>query len=397
MQVTNDNRNQTTPAEFEPQSSVQLNEQLDLETFSCKSQIRSNDKYESEIFHKYVPKCGFNHSHSKQVLRLFSINVGGLSTKYDLGIIDLKIKEYDIIYLTETKTQFIENFVFNGFRAISMPAKSNNSKYTGFHGICIYVREELFDDIKVEGDFSVSESIFWFIVDVKSMGLNFLTGVTYIPHEGSKYHNTGIFDNILFDLAKFRSKYNENMPVLMLGDFNARTGTLSDFIDVNELDSDILGLETDSSIKEVFCNLGIPQKRTNADIIVNENGKKLIDLCKVTDLKIMNGRIGENTDNFTCYTGMGKSAIDYLIASKEVIPFISHFKIEPFDRALSDTHCGLTVFLSSERASSLCNDLIKPVDEPCNYLTFDLKWDQNRRDEFLESLIRIVLINLKKQ
>ena len=334
-----------------------------------------------------LPKSDFNSSKQKlkASIRLFSINVGGLSTKYDLGILDLKVRNYDIICLTETKTQCIENFVFNGFKAIAMPAKSLNTKYCGFHGICIYVREEIFDDIEIVCDLSVSESIMWFIVNVKYVGYKFLAGVAYIPHEGSKYYSNDLFDNIIFDLAKFRSCYGESMPILMLGDFNARTGLVSDFIEVDESDSDILGLKNDSMFAEVFDQFGIPINRENKDVIVNDNGKNLIEMCKVTDLKILNGRIGENTSDFTCHTGMGKSAIDYLITSKETIPLISDFKIDSFERALSDAHCGLSVTLRGESRSRINNNDINNPKENCNYLTFDLKWDQNKRDDFFKN------------
>ena len=41
----------------------------------------------------------------------------------------------------------------------------------------------------------------------------------------------------------------------MLGDFNARTGTLSDFIAVDEIDSDLLGIDSDNTVHELFQNL----------------------------------------------------------------------------------------------------------------------------------------------
>ena len=50
---------------------------------------------------------------------------------------------------------------------------------------------------------------------------------------------------------------------------------------------------------------------------MNRNGKKLIDFCKMSDMKILNGRIGKDKSlgNFTYYTKRGSSTIDYVIAS----------------------------------------------------------------------------------
>ena len=50
---------------------------------------------------------------------------------------------------------------------------------------------------------------------------------------------------------------------------------------------------------------------------INKNGKKLIEMCKMSNLKILNGRMGRDRviGNYTCCTSRGKSVIDYVIAS----------------------------------------------------------------------------------
>ena len=50
---------------------------------------------------------------------------------------------------------------------------------------------------------------------------------------------------------------------------------------------------------------------------MDRNGEKLIDFWKMSDMKILNGRIGKDKSlsNFTCYTTRGSSTIDYVIAS----------------------------------------------------------------------------------
>ena len=53
-----------------------------------------------------------------------------------------------------------------------------------------------------------------------------LFGVCYVPPEGTKYSSNDCFLKIqeLIHLA-----HDQNKPVFLMGDFNARTGTLPDF------------------------------------------------------------------------------------------------------------------------------------------------------------------------
>ena len=264
-----------------------------------------------------------------------------------------------------------------------MPVKNDNHKFGGVHGICIYIRNELFDDIEMKCDQTVSDCVLWCIVSNRILGFKFIMGIVYIPHEASKYHSKDCFDNIIIDLATFRSQYNDSIPFILIGDFNARTGNLEDTICMDKTELELMGMDSECNDYNTLHDLGILIKRANRDTFINENGKKLIDLCKITELSILNGRFGVNTGDFTCYTGMGNSAIDYLVVSKEIIPFLSDFNIEPFERTLSDTHCALSLELSGKKQMQTKHD--HHANKKGNYLTFDLRWDSDKRDDFLNN------------
>ena len=73
------------------------------------------------------------------------------------------------------------------------------------------------------------------------------------------------------------------------------------------------------------------------DITTNSYGKKLLELCRSTPLRILNGRIlGNLLGEFTCYTAQGKSAVDYLLASPSFIPEIKSMFILDLVPTLSD-------------------------------------------------------------
>ena len=85
--------------------------------------------------------------------------------------------------------------------------------------------------------------------------------------------------------------------------------------------------------------------RVNMDAYVNNNGKRLIKLCKMSDINIANGKIGRDKilGNFTCHTSNGQSTIDYTIVSMELFPNIVHFYVDVLDKCLSDVHCPMCI------------------------------------------------------
>jgi hypothetical protein len=67
---------------------------------------------------------------------------------------------------------------------------------------------------------------------------------------------------------------------MFLGDFNARTSKSEDYIS-NE-GSDHIHDTSEKSFQ--------PLERQSFDPITNNHGKQLIEICKNTDLRILNGR-----------------------------------------------------------------------------------------------------------
>ena len=112
-------------------------------------------------------------------------------------------------------------------------------------------------------------------------------------------------------------------------------------------------LGIDLSENEVFSSISyfkcydIRTERMNSDRQLNNNGRRLLELCKATDLKIVNGRLGKdkNVGNFTCFNNFGKSVVDYVIVSPSLFPRISDFQIDVFCKCLSDTHSPIHVSL----------------------------------------------------
>lgn len=168
----------------------------------------------------------------------------------------------------------------------------------------------------------------------------------YIPPPQRNAHAKDIadvWDALAADVAAAQAEG----AVLLAGDFNARTATLLDW-DEGETDDamhngalmDVVLCEHDSAALSPICTV-----RSNQDTSVNRYGHALVSLCRATGLRICNGRCpGDSAGAFTCFplTG-GKSAVDYFLASPELMPHVRHLTVSPPEVGFD--HCCLRMQL----------------------------------------------------
>ena len=297
--------------------------------------------------------------------------------------------------MSETKNDNIERSAIENFVSICMPRKSNVHKYGGIYGICVLVKVSLAPFVSVLSNCD-SENVFWIKIDKKIYDTELIIGATYIPHEGSPYYDNSVFDTLLNDIVDLNAVHN--CPITLIGDFNSRTGELSDFISIEGTIAEQTGIdfaENDTFNSYTFLrDLGLATDRVSLDKAVNNNGKKLITFCRATGLKLVNGRYGEDKGigDFTCYNN-GKSVIDYAIVSPVLMPKISTFEIDTFCSCLSDTHCPVSVsfsfggVLDSAEISGLNNDTSDKV------VTVS-KWNPELEQHYKESFSEEDIISL---
>ena len=114
---------------------------------------------------------------------------------------------------------------------------------------------------------------------------------------------------------------------------------------------------------------------------VNNNGLLLLDLCKQTGVRIMNGRVGADrgVGKFTFVGSRGSSLVDYVLASQDLFQYVSKFEVE--DPNIISDHCLISfsfAFGNEELQDSL----------PENYEYVDGKfvWKSEFRDEYVTRL-----------
>ena len=107
-------------------------------------------------------------------------------------------------------------------------------------------------------------------------------------------------------MIKFESMYGNDLHFIVTWDLNARVGGKADYVEnENSFVSNILpdGYAFDVELP-----------RISQDKCVNKHGKNLLDFCKSTGLRILNGRCGvdSNIGKFTFVSTQGWSVVDYV-------------------------------------------------------------------------------------
>ena len=192
------------------------------------------------------------------------------------------------------------------------------------------------------------------------------------PANSSVWSSEYMPSDIYEDLTNKLATCNANGSTILLGDLNARTKLLPDYIE-NENNDHVpvpppTLYDTDTVATET---------RFNMDSGTNSYGAKFIDLCKSVPLRILNGRkLGDLLGNFTCYKTVGSSCVDFGAVSPEIFDKIPYFSVAPPCLSLSDhTPIELGLKVNVRRV---------PVENSHNMSAIPdkLVWDRNLTQKF---------------
>lgn len=78
-------------------------------------------------------------------------------------------------------------------------------------------------------------------------------------------------------------------------------------------------------------------QRVSLDKKKNNSGFRLIDICKINNLLILNGRYGHDK-NTGAMTFRDTSVIEYVLVSAKAFEILHSFQITDVDRLFSDGH-----------------------------------------------------------
>ena len=184
---------------------------------------------------------------------------------------------------------------------------------------------------------------------------------------------SNVFDRLLDSVAFIEHKTNNNCRFLICGDFNSRTSVNPDFV------------EEDGSVHmSVLLDEYIPDNqlpRFSEDVgHVNNNGLLLLDFCKQTGMRIMNGRVGSDygVGRYTFVGSRGSSLVDYALSSQDLFNYVKSFIIQELN-ILSD-HCMIRFCLEFH------SDTIRGAEsEEYGFVDGKYNWKSDFKTEYVQA------------
>ena len=272
-------------------------------------------------------------------IKLCSLNVCGVKQKLKYPEFNEFIQKFDIIGLSETKLCEYDTLHVDDY-SIYYSSRVKCDRNSG--GLALLVKNSIAEHVKILHE--NSDFIQWCCIKSTLTGTDedLYLGNVYIPPENSKYVTVDMWENLRNEIARIKSSSN---LVMLMGDFNSRTGDMPDFVNIDEFVSQVTGLD-ESVVNELNINYynnpeHFSTNRVNQDKTRNNFGYKLVETCKVNNMLIANGRLGDDK-GVGMVTSKSVSTIDYLIASPQCFNNIENFQVLPFCPILSDIHSPLS-------------------------------------------------------
>ena len=264
-----------------------------------------------------------------------------------------KISDCDIVALSEIHSD--KNLSLPGFISIKQKIRKKlhgGPKISG--GVGIFVKEDVEHLIQLIPN--ENQDSIWVKIKKELCGEkeDIFLGSFYVSPEGKKSDGKpDFFTAMNKEINLFRYKG----VIIVQGDLNARTGKEPDYVNADKSD-DIFGIQ----------NLTNQAPRNSEDTKTNPRGKDLIDLCKINDLLIANGRTsGDLFGKLTSHQYNGSALNDYLLVPNHFMQKISNFKVGDFIPWLSD-HCPIYSTISLNSISKDTISLDKPQEVTPKYL-----------------------------
>jgi hypothetical protein len=141
---------------------------------------------------------------------------------------------------------------------------------------------------------------------------NVLLLCSYVPPENSPFYRMSGFENgidMLEDCIVDKLLFLGDVDVLLCGDINARTSNnLPNIMSERDLSNSHLKEDIEKDVR-----------RCSQDKILNSYGKKLLNVCSVIGLYILNGVCnGDLKGHYTYISDTGCSVNDYFLASSDL-------------------------------------------------------------------------------
>ena len=317
-------------------------------------------------------------------LSCVSLNVNG-SLERKLKCIDFvnKLNLYDIIVLSETWSNKHSQLKLDGYEIVPKHRKRRKGARRDSGGIICYFRKEIWGGITcLPWNF---EDGLLFKLDKQFFGLleNIFLICPYMRPSSSSRNilitEIDIFESISDKLSQLCNKGD----IILIGDMNARTGNLIDIEPYNddEINENSIDIEIGNITSNDLDQNGMLPLRCSEDKGYNAYGKRLIELCKMSNMVILNGRTGSDKGigKFTFTNHRGTSVNDYVVCTKNVLNIIDDFCVS--DPIVFSDHSLISVKIKCKKPS------LNTIDEEAiGYSDVKMSWKEEMKDEFCNEM-----------
>ena len=207
-------------------------------------------------------------------------------------------------FLSETKTLGTSQVEVEEYVTCSSNRTHIHKKAPGGSGgVASLIKNAIYQQYTVRKGSLEMDGVITLELKNKLCDTTFIIVGVYLPPDSSTHaQDPNMFFQRLVSLAY--KVYNSDI-VIFCGDFNARVGNKSDYVE---------------SVDE------LPQ-RVVLDTVTNDHGQSLINFCLLTNMCIVNGRVCPLNDSYTSVSHRGRAVVDYIITTHENIYDIDWFKV----------------------------------------------------------------------
>jgi exonuclease III len=168
--------------------------------------------------------------------------------------------------------------------------------------------------------------ILWLRVQTKT--ISFALGIVYFAPEGSSCNaqREDYFDILLDDIRELKDQF----PIMIIGDFNSRTNSISDIcyeVEGSEAPNQAVG-QVQVEERDSFPEHLSVERASEDSASSNVYGRKLIELCRTSGLRMLNGRLGDTEGRYTRVGTTGKSVIDYCLVDSKAATMVTNFPVK---------------------------------------------------------------------
>ena len=268
-----------------------------------------------------------------------------------------------------------EHFILNRTENVISSKRSSG-------GLVVYIRSKFVTSDTLV--FHSEDDIICVKIKGDILGLQndlFLCLCYVIPENSSRQAmlNSHTFERLLDFIVSLDSRYENGLNFILCGDLNSHTSNSPDFVSDDNL-SNIDILPEDYSADISLTRYSQDSGR------LNNNGRMLLDLCKQTGLRIMNGRVGndKNLGRYTYVGSRGSSVVDYVISTQNLFRNVESFTVH--DPNILSDHCLVEFSLSFSRPVLNNVDLDLQNTNLYDRVEHKYVWDKNKLLNYQERL-----------